>query len=329
MHLFKRQVCAHFSCLSFVVAGFLLPVDSVFAAEFGPLKTYAQSPLQSNSLTPELRSGFTKVAGQSEFYLTGTVASVWAHSSDISADYYQNALVLGVGHQLSSRWYVEGRYNWHFAADNHLDGLTRGFHDLFGIGQNGRDEVPNHSFDLSVPKYGIELHDFEGETLNQALTLYLQYQLLETQQHGLSLGGSLYYHNVNSGPFADEGFEQALQLNYSYRAGAHRAYSTVGITFRSEKEGLGDMPYRENAATVAAGYEYQINGNHALLVEYHWYAGAAKEEIEDLSDASNEVLLGYRYQWHRHALEVSMIENLINMDNSTDIAFTVGYRHQF
>nr|WP_086940926.1 DUF3187 family protein [Thaumasiovibrio occultus] len=297
------------------------------ANDWGPLKTYVQSPLQSNSLTPELRNGFSLPTDTTELYATATAASVWAHSDAFSADYYQNALVLGAGHQFSPRWYGELKYNWHFAGNNKLDNLTKAFHDAFGIGQNGRDEVADHSFDISLPQYGIEIHDFEGETLNQALTMYLQYQLLESAYHGVSVGGALYYHYVGSGPFADEGFEQALQLNYSYQSGAHRAYSTAGVTFRPDELGLGDIPHRRTALTLAAGYHYQISDHHAFLMEYRWSEGAA-EDIEDLQDPTNEISLGYRYQWDNQAIELSMIENLINMDNSTDIAFTLGYRHR-
>lgn len=38
-------------------------------------------------------------------------------------------------------------------------------------------------------------------------------------------------------------------------------------------------------------------------------------------------LAGYRYYLDRSAIEFTVIENFLNMDNSTDIAFTLGYRH--
>ncbi len=37
--------------------------------------------------------------------------------------------------------------------------------------------------------------------------------------------------------------------------------------------------------------------------------------------------MGYRYLMGNSALEIMAIENARNMDNSTDIAFTIGYRY--
>lgn len=45
-----------------------------------PLKTYAQSPVQSNSLATELRSAFAMKDDSVELFATGTISSVWAHS---------------------------------------------------------------------------------------------------------------------------------------------------------------------------------------------------------------------------------------------------------
>ena len=296
--------------------------------DYGPLKTYAQSPIQSNSLTPLLRSGFSNRPGSVELYATGTIASVWAETEDYNADYYQNALTVGGQWQVNDRWTLDLDYTWRFAANNHLDTLTKNFHDAFGIGQNGREGVDDHSFDISDPEHGVEIHDFIGETLSSAITLYSGYQVLETRQHGLSVGGSLYYNHVNSGPFANSSFEQSLQANYGYRAGRHRIYTTLGMSHRSDDETLAHLPYKKFAFMAAMGYQFIITERHRLLLEYHLYEGASDTD-SDLSEPSNEVLLGYRYHLNHGALEVSMIENAGNMDNSTDIAFTLGYRHRF
>lgn len=296
--------------------------------DYGPLRTYAQSPIQSNSLTPLVRSGFSYQPGTVEVYTTGTIASVWAHTDEYNADYYQNAISVGGQWQINSKWLVELDYTYRFSANNHLDSLTSAFHDVFGISQNGRDEVDKHSFDISVPQYGVEIHDFNRETLGSALTFYTSYQLLETKQHGLSIGGSLYYNYVPSGPFATSNFEQAVQLNYSYRRDRHMFYSMLGLSYRNDDEVLGNIPYNSVALSFGAGYQFQLTEKHRLLAEYHIYEGAT-DAASDLSKPSNEILLGYRYHMKRSAIEFSMIENVFNMDNSTDIAFTLGYRHRF
>lgn len=298
------------------------------SVDYGPLKIYAQSPLQSSSLTPLVRSGFSYRPDTIELYTSGNIASVWARTDDYLADYYQNALAIGGLWQLTERWSLDASYTWRFAADNRLDSLTKDFHDLFGLSQNGRDEVDDHSFDISAPKYGAEVHDFRGETLGNAFNFYIGYQVLENETHGLSLGGTLYYNYVGSGPFKVSNFEQSLQANYSYRTGKHNIYTLLGVTYRHDDKVLADIKYKTFSFSSGVSYQYEIHPKHRILAEFHLYEGNS-DNISDLDEPSTEFLLGYRYHTRYGAIEVAAIENVFNMDNSTDIAFSLGYRHQF
>ncbi|WP_083399810.1 DUF3187 family protein [Shewanella indica] len=306
---------------------FCLPLHAELADfdDYGPLRVYAQSPLQSSSLTPMLRSGFSMVEGQKEWYLTGNMASVWAETEDYLADYYHNSLTGGLKWQIDDRWMLDANYTWRFSGNNHLDSLTMWFHDAFGFDQNGRDHQPRNQNQIYSKQHNVNISDFGGETLNNAFNIYLGYQLLQNEHHGLSVGGSLYYNYVGSGPFANENFEQALQLNYSYRNGRHNFHSTLGLSFREDEEVLSDMPYKSNALMLGLGYEYRV-GRHGWMLEYHRYEGMTDAD-DDFSEASNEAVLGYRYYMDRSAIEFTVIENFLNMDNSADIAFTLGYRH--
>lgn len=326
-----KTIKCHYHLAGISLFAAALPVDAAELAnteiDYGPLKTYAQSPLQSNSLTPLVRSGFSYQPDTVELFASATIASVWAETDDYRADYYQNALSVGGYWQLNDRWAMELGYTWRFAADNHLDNLTKAFHDIFGLGQNGRDTVEDHSFDISVPQYGVEIHDFEGETMSNAFSFYTSYQLLENAHHGLSVGGTLYYNYVGSGPFKVSNFEQGIQANYSYRNGRHRVYTLLGMTYRHSDEVLSGIKYNKFALSGGVSYQYVLSPKHRLLTELHVYEGAS-DATSDLNEPSTEVLLGYRYHTKHGAIEVSMVENMFNMDNSTDIAFSLGYRHQ-
>ena len=314
---------------SFIVLTFLLLTSSSFALEahnYGPLNAYAQSPLQSNSLTPQLRSGYSLTESNVEFYANFTAASIWAHTDEYSIDYYQNQVNVGGKWQLDERWQIDLGYRLNYAGDNHLDGLTKSFHQLFGIDQNGRDEASSHQFSISIPQYDIDIEDFQSDTLSSATTLYLQYQWLNEQNHGLSLGGSIYYNHVNSGTFKGSDFEQAVQINYSYRNLSHQLFSTVGLAIHDTERIFTQLTHKQVTLSLILGYQYQIAPNHELHLEYRWYEGAI-DTPKSFSEASNEFVLGYRYTMPQSALEISLTENLFNMDNSTDIAFTIGYRY--
>ena len=290
-----------------------------------PMKIYAQAPLHSNTLTTELRSAFALKEDSVELFATGTIASVWAHSESFNMDYYQNQVITGVQWQVTSKLKAELKYQYSYAGNNGLDSFVHGFHDFFGIGQNGRDEVDNNSFNISIPKYGVEIEDFEGETLSSALHSYLEYEVFSNQYNAISLGASLYLNHVNSGSFKRDSFEQGLQANYSFSYDKHALFSTVGVTFRDA--GLStSIPYKKNTAAFAIGYGYAITPSHHLVASYHIYEGAL-DEGGDYAEASHEYVLGYRYLLEAAAFEFSVIENAVNMDNSTDIAFTFGVRY--
>lgn len=88
------------------------------------------------------------------------------------------------------------------------------------------------------------------------------------------------------------------------------------------------MPYRASNWFVGSSYRYQWLSNHYLVLQLGIYQGISTEE-DDFSKVATEVTLGYRYQMEQSALEFSVIENMINADNSTDIAFTFAYRYRY
>ncbi|MBY6188158.1 DUF3187 family protein [Marinobacter hydrocarbonoclasticus] len=306
----------------------LIPLSAAASGnvDYGPLWVKAQSPMQAQSFTPMMRNAEQLNAGEWAYTVSGTAASVWAETPDYMMDYYHNSVDLGVRFAPAQRWEVELSYQYRFAADNGLDSLTKGFHDLFGIGQNGRDKVPEDRFYIASEKYGVLLEDFEGETLTNMISGYLGYQWLDEGNHALSTGVGLAYNHVGSGPFSVNSFEQLVQANYRYAPSErHRLYLTVGASHRDVDQTIGGIGIKDWAYMYGLAYQYRFHPNHSLLVEYHGFSGET-DDVPELDSISHEVLLGYRYHLSRGAIEFTMIENVFNMDNSTDIAFTLAYR---
>ncbi|MFA0038798.1 hypothetical protein BCT81_01740 [Vibrio sp. 10N.261.52.A1] len=310
----------------FLIATTFISLSAIAAQPPTPLRTYAQSPEQSTHLTTELRSAFPVGNHGVELFASGTMASVWASSDTADLDYYQNHIFVGANWQVNPQLQTEVKYQYTYAANNHLDSLTMDFHSFFGIGQNGRDEAGKHQFHISSDEYGVSIDDFEGEALAKALHWYTQYQLFSSNTSALAIGGSVYYKNVDSGPFKKSAFEQAVQLNYSLARGASSFFASAGVTHNDNNSALIGTEIRDFTGAVAFGYGYKFGYFHEVLVEYHWYQGLLEDEGA-FSEASNEVVLGYRLNLGNAMLEASMIENIINMDNSADIAFGLGIRY--
>ncbi|MCG9606359.1 DUF3187 family protein [Vibrio alginolyticus] len=303
----------------------MLPFHRAVAS---PMFVYAQSPIHSNVLSTQLRSAEPNRTGTIEFKSSYTQASIWAHTQAYSLDYYQNQSNIAVQWQASPIWKTELDYRVVTAKDNGLDSFVMGFHDLFGVGQNGRDEVAEDQFTMDFHNAGVHVSDFEGDDLTNAITFYNELLLYSRGSMSLSAGGSLFYNNVRSGQFARTSFEQGVQLNYSYITPRHSFFSTIGLVHRNSDGHLVSderLALENVSASWAVGYEYRWNQRHSFVLESLNYQGWATND-PDFSEPSNEVVVGYRYRLYRLALEALMIENIRNMDNSTDIGFTLGVR---
>ncbi|WP_258166893.1 DUF3187 family protein [Vibrio splendidus] len=303
----------------------MLPFHSAVAS---PMFVYGQSPIHSNVLSTQLRSAEPNRTGTIEFKSSYTQASIWAHTQAYSLDYYQNQSNIAVQWQASPIWKTELDYRVVTAKDNGLDSFVMGFHDLFGVGQNGRDEVAEDQFTMDFHNAGVHVSDFEGDDLTNAITFYNELLLYSRGPMSLSAGGSLFYNNVRSGQFARTSFEQGVQLNYSYITPRHSFFSTIGLVHRNSDGHLVSderLALENVSASWAVGYEYRWNQRHSFVLESLNYQGWATND-PDFSEPSNEVVVGYRYRLYRLALEALMIENIRNMDNSTDIGFTLGVR---
>ncbi|WP_158587053.1 DUF3187 family protein [Motilimonas pumila] len=302
----------------------LSAMSGLAQANLMPLRTYAASPYQSLSFTPQLRSAFHD---QGHEVFAGIAAgSVWAQSAEFELDYYQNQAFVGVNYQINDKLSAEVMYRYAWAGDNKLDGLTKDFHDLVGMGQNGRDEVSDHRFSMASHAYGMELPDFENDTMSSEFHGYLQYQLYASERHAWAIGGSLYYNDVPSGTFKRSSFEQGVQLNYSFRHRAHGVFSSLGYSHRNDGAIVFDAPINKHSWSFAAGYGYQFNERHGVILQYHVYEGVL-DDNSAFGDATQEVVAGYRYRRNQFALELSMTENIVNMDNSTDIYFATTLRY--
>jgi len=294
--------------------------------DFGPLMVRPQAPLQSNGVNTRLRDA--EYSFEREVFFSISAASVWAESDDYVLDYYQNDVLGGLQLAVNPAMKFEISYAFRYAVNNHLDSLTIFFHDMTGINQNGREEVDNDRFYIDVPDYYDDpLGDFEDEILGSALEVYLEQLLFKSSINTVSVGGTLYYNYVNSGPFKDASFEQAVQLNYTGKFTPHHSlYVMAGLTHRSLNK-FSTIALKEWAVNAGIGYQYRANYRHAYLIEYRIYEGEA-ENLGDLSDPVNEITLGYRFHFGMSALEFAMVENVISMDNSADIAFTASFRHR-
>lgn len=320
------------NCLKYIALTGVVIAPCVHAHTATPLRSYSQSQFQSTSLSMQLRSGLAP--DSSEIYTTMNASSVWGEGDDFHMDYYQNQWMVGSLWKINSRWAMDLSYQLGWTGNNHLDNLIIEFHDWFNIDQNGRDDVADHQFNIDSDNYNFHLNDFEDERTVSAFSWYTQYQIYQSDEHGLNIGATLYYNDVGSGPFERSTFEQQVQLNYTYLTGKHALFSSLGVSNKDDETFLDkaadeqdvNIHARDMTIDFALGYSYRVAHNHELLAEYHGYQGNLKK-VEDFENFTNEITLGYRFSHLNWQLEFALTENFINMDNSADISFNGGFRY--
>ena len=289
-----------------------------------PLRTSASSPFQSTRLSTQLESAF--MSNQSEFYLTNSASSIWAHSDGNSFDYYQSNMTVGMKVATGEKFTTGIEYQYTWANNNGLDSLVMNFHDLIGVGQNGRDEVEEDGFHIASDRYGVQLDDFEDENLVKALKMDLQYHWYQTETEALSFTGLVYFNQPDQDSFVSDTFEYGVQVNYSKVINDHSFHSTFGVIKRSDDSSLEDLDIVNMTTELGLGYVYSLTKNHHFIAEYYIFQGAL-DDGSAFSKPSQEITLGYRYNFvDLGAVEFSTTENIGNMDNSTDIMFTLGLR---
>lgn len=319
---------AAFTCL------LLLPVvgqaEETTPPHFGPLLVQSQAPLQITGLTPILQDPFLLDAGQSDFFASATIGSVWANTQDYQLDYYHNQFMAGLLHALDEQRRVGIWLQYRYAANNRLDGLTETFHRIFGIDQNGRTEVDEDRFYIDIPDtMDTPAEDFVGDPIVSAINLYGEQTLYQTMHHAVSAGVTLFFNRVSHGVFANTSFEQSAQINYGYRRDKHCLTASMALVHRPDKP-QHFIAVRPWGVQAGLSYQYRWFEHHELIAEYHLSQGKGDDpRLSDLNAPVHEVALGYRYLFGSSALELVALENMFNHDNSTDIVFNATFRHRF
>lgn len=295
---------------------------------FGPLTVRSQSPLQALRLVPLPRAPILPRPGQSEFRALSSVSSIWARTDDYTIDAHFLDLRVAVAHGLSEDWAVEFGINERRTVNAGLDHLSVAFHDLFGISQSGRDEVPKNDTHILIPRYGIDFRE------RRALSRFAEATVIHRLRgHGgpgpaVALAGTLRYEFLDDGPPSDGTVDYGLQLSLAQPVGKRsRIYADLAYVWFGE-DNFGAMPLRDSQHTLMLAYEWRQRDSVGFLFEYLYSQGVGPD-LGELDAPSHELVFGLKWLRPSGLWEFALTENIINFNNSPDVAFTVGFSARF
>ena len=316
-----------------------LMATSSYAAEYaaepywvgtlGPLNIRSMSPGQALRLAPIPKSPYGLPQGKTEFQFNVAGASVFLQSpGEYLIDFNFTDTRFAVNHGFANGWSAEISFSDRRIVNLNLDEVVEGFHDVFGIEQNGRDENLSQTrveFPMSSVSLGNELNGVFSQSVGITLQKVLIDKSVSWPALAVILNTSV--ETLNDGMIEDGSFDYGIQFSAAQKKSSGYLFANLSYTKFESDLTLGVLPLTETQFSGMLGYEFTQSENQAFIVQYLFSQGVL-ENIGALEDVSHEIHLGYKWRTERNIFEAGLVENIVNFDNGPDVAFTFGVTHR-
>lgn len=296
----------------------------------GPLTIRSLSPAQSLRLAPIPRSPYGLPEGNIELQINSAAASIFIDDEEgrFTLDYHFTDTRLAMKMGFAERWSAEISFNDRRVVNAHLDQLTEEFHDLFGISQNGRLDVDSNDTRLSIPEYGIDLGRELKGVLSQTVGLSIQKVLVDKSINwpATAVNFNMSYETLGDGMIEQGSFDYGIQFSIADKRAGGYTYGNISYTQFGSDNSIG-IPLAESQLSGMLGYEFTVADHQAFIMQYLFSQGVV-ENLGALDDVSHEIHLGYKWRTASYLWELGLVENIVNFDNSPDVAFTFGMTYR-
>jgi thiol-disulfide isomerase/thioredoxin len=309
---------------------------------YGPLKLYAQSPFQALRLTIRPRTPSTLGKGQFEGSFWATWVNVFDLENEVGdpanqffLDFETLQTVLAVSYGITDTFEIEGEFQSRRRFGGFMDSFIEGFHDLFGIDQGGRLDVPRDDFSIHLtPEDGREpvwLDPGDRGVFSQTLGVSFQHNITcgTSKFPALAYSVSARYEMNDDDDFSDSSkLDFGASASVSRRFGRFYAYGTLGYAWFG-RDNFRGLELENTQWTFLVAGEWRIFTRQSMIVQLLVTEGQV-QNFGAFSEQSNEITLGYKWEVRDGGiLEVGLIENIISFDNSPDFGFHLGYSQRF
>lgn len=235
------------------------------------------------------------------------------------------ALRLKIGHGLPGGWQVGFELPLLRAHDGDLDGLAEGFHDLFGLDQDGRFGLSrdHHLIFISSPRSEVMVGEAPGSGVGD-LTLTAKRTLPSGRwQRGLDAALKL--------PIGDEkrlmssgSADVGLRFLTSRSFGRWHLHGGAGFVYLGPWEALG-TPSQVRLSGFTAIERGHANGASTVLQLVALESPFEDLGVPEMDHPSYQLTLGGHLPLTAdHWLTLAVTENVLHFDSGSDFAFHVG-----
>jgi len=289
-----------------------------------PMHVASQAPLQSIRLATVPAAGTPPRQGEVRVQLTSTWTNVWINERpNLLVDYEATDTRLAATWGLSDTFSVQLEYDERRRFGGSLDSFIQEFHHEIGNGLNGRDTVPRDSIHIEVrdPSSGellISRHD--SRTFARGLSLTAA-RSRELPRGRLAFSATLRVPVRYGGEEVSTSSDAGLSVAWAHDL-AGRSIHVGAAVARLGRTRL-EFPAERLQMTGFAALVRPLTPRAAVIVQYLFNEGVAVSG--PLSESAHEVTVGGRFRLSdQAALDVGLVENIINYDNGPDFGIHFG-----
>jgi hypothetical protein len=311
---------------------------------YGVLNLRSQSPFQGLRLSIVPRTPSTLTRGQQQVRVATTWANLWAVNQEAfdPADgrlgpyvFDSETLSLDVeySYALSDVFQLGLGYEQRWRFGGIMDSFIEGFHDLFSIDQSGRDRWPrDQTFIYIDPGDGrppVIRDGSQGRTIVRGVHATLQHNVTcGTSKLPAVSWAATVRTSVGGEDLKGTDLDLALSAAASRRFGDVYLYLTFGYTWYGTDE-IDGLELARNQLSVLAAAEWRFKPRMSLVLQYLGSEGVAID-LGPFSKTSHEVVVGWKWEPREAGvLEIGLLENIINFNNSPDFGVHAAFTQRF
>jgi len=306
----------------------------LFNVGYGPLRSRSQSVFQSLRLGALPDPPTYLPQGHWELRETFEWSRMWAQTADYFLDFDTWSSGHSVAYGYSNRTQLELGVVQSGWSRGKLDGFVRGFHKAFGIDEGGRDQAKKGEFAFQVrdPKRGtiVVVDENDGQAVTEQLVFSVHTILTAGSDELPAVSWSVTAKvNLRDSEQVDgDGLDFATSVSFAKQLGDFHAYTTLALAYYGNDTfyGIGLKP---TTVSVSTAVEWRADDGFSLILQHQWSQGAVRG-LESFSEASYEISLGAKILLADNLLfELSVVENIVNFENSPDFGLHTGVTVQF
>jgi hypothetical protein len=259
---------------------------------------------------------------------------MWAQSPDYFLDFDSWSSSHSVAYGYSDRTQIEVGVVQTGWCRGKMDGFVRGFHDTFGLDQGGRDLAKKGEFAFEVrnPENGKRV--VIDENNQAAVTEQLVFSIHTILTRGDEVLPAVAWSVTgkanlrDEGPIEGDGVDFATSVSVSKQLGDFYLYATLSFAWYGSETFYG-IDLKPSTLSVVSAVEYVVTNGFSLILQHQWTEGPV-EGLGSFSQPSYEISVGAKILFAENTMfEVSVVENLINFENSPDFGLHTGLTIQF